>query len=70
MIGFTPQQKDCLDERISRFPLTIIFRRLGQVFAVMPATQTISNNSWGVKQLYDYDLEINRLWYYLYLFNR
>ncbi|WEK17811.1 MAG: GH92 family glycosyl hydrolase [Candidatus Pedobacter colombiensis] len=64
MIRMFPQRKDYMDDQISSFPLNVVSHRLGEVFALKPATQNPEPDSWKRKMTYDYDLEITRPWYY------
>ncbi|PTT01254.1 alpha-mannosidase [Pedobacter sp. HMWF019] len=64
MIRMFPQRKDYKDDQISSFPLNVVSHRLGQVFSMKPVVQERSLSSWKKNMTYDYDLEINRPWYY------
>lgn len=62
VIRMYPVRKDQLDDQISYFPLTMYSHRIGNVFAIMPATGAISNQSWKEKSTYD--LEKTTPYYY------
>ncbi|MFA4869386.1 MAG: GH92 family glycosyl hydrolase [Pedobacter sp.] len=64
MIRMFPQRKDYMDDQISSFPLNVVSHRLGQVFALKPSTQNLEAASWKKRMTYDYDLEVNRPWFY------
>ncbi|MBE9601060.1 GH92 family glycosyl hydrolase [Pedobacter sp. MC2016-24] len=64
MIRMFPQRKDYMDDQIASFPLNVVSHRLGEVFALKPSSQKIEISNWKRKMTYDYDLEINRPWYY------
>ncbi|HWW40937.1 GH92 family glycosyl hydrolase [Pedobacter sp.] len=64
MIRMFPQRKDYKDDQISSFPLNVVSHRLGQVFALSPSIQDPQVSNWKKNMTYDYDLEINRPWYY------
>src|ERR1700754_1128715 len=58
-----PIRKDYLDDQITCFPLTAVSHRLGEVFAVKPATGNITDESWNERMPYDHNLEITRPWF-------
>lgn len=62
VIRMYPVRKDQLDDQISYFPLTMYSHRIGNVFAIMPATGAISNQTWKEKSTYD--LEKTTPYYY------
>lgn len=62
VIRMYPVRKDQLDDQISYFPLTMYSHRIGNIFAIMPATGAISNQSWKEKSTYD--LEKTTPYYY------
>ncbi len=64
LIRFAPQRRDHFDDQISSFPMTIVSHRLGQVFSVKPAIDEITAASWQGSLTWDYELEVNRPWYY------
>lgn len=64
VIRFAPQRRDHFDDQISSFPLTIVSHRLGQVFSIRPAVDEITLSSWQGGMTWDYELEVNKPWYY------
>lgn len=69
MMRMTPIRKDYLDDRISSFPLLVVSHRLGQVFSLLPNTDSqLSPKSWDKKVAYDQGAEQRDPWhYYTYL---
>jgi predicted alpha-1,2-mannosidase len=59
-----PIRKDYLDEEITCWPLTAVSHRLGEAFALRPATGPVGPDSWAKRMPYDHDLEVTRPWYY------
>lgn len=64
VIRFAPQRRDHFDDQIGSFPLTIVSHRLGQVFSIRPAVEEITSGSWQGGMTWDYELEVNKPWYY------
>jgi predicted alpha-1,2-mannosidase len=59
-----PIRKDYLDDQITCFPLTAVSHRLGEAFALRPATGAVQLEDWSKRMPYDHDLEVTRPWYY------
>ena len=68
MVRFYPVRADYLDDQISFFPLTISSHRKGELFGVMPYLGEPKAETWGKRQTYDHELEVNRPFYYSTLF--
>jgi len=64
MVRFYPVRADYLDDQISFFPLTISSHRKGELFGVMPYWGEPKAETWGKRQTYDHELEVNRPFYY------
>src|SRR6186713_2037754 len=64
VIRMAPDRKDYFDDRIASFPLTIVSHRLGEVFSIKPCVRAITPASWQVPMPWDYELEVNKPWYY------
>ena len=62
MIRMYPVRKDYLDDQIRYFPLTLISHRLGELFGIMPFTDTLASNA--PVSSWDSQLEISTPYYY------
>lgn len=65
MVRVFPTRQDYLDDQITAFPLTSLNVITPQVvFGVRPAAGPMTDNVWTRRMTYEYDLEVNRPWYY------
>jgi len=65
MMRMTPIREDFLDDQISSFPLLIPSHRLGEVFFMLPNTDSIiGEGSWNKKVSYDQENEVCHPWHY------
>jgi predicted alpha-1,2-mannosidase len=65
MVRVFPTRQDYLDDQITGFPMLALNVITPQVvFSVKPSKGEITDTSWNRRMTYDYDLEINRPWYY------
>lgn len=61
----TPMRRDYLDDRISSFPLLVVSHRLGEVFSMLPSTDSVlTADSWRQRLAYDADIEERKPWHY------
>jgi len=56
MIRVFPLRKDHLDDQISNFPLTVTSHRLSSVFAFMPLSGLVDQDSWNKRQAYSQEI--------------
>ena len=65
MVRVFPTRQDYLDDQITAFPLLALNVITPQVvFSIKPSVGELADTSWNRRMTYDYDLEINRPWYY------
>lgn len=65
MIRVFPIRQDYLDDQITAFPLSALNVITPQVvFSVKPSTGELTDTCWNRRMTYEYDLEVNRPWYY------